>query len=686
LSTLYLDTETRSPTPIDVGVFRYSESVEILLVSFALDSDPVIVWEWGDANWSERTALHLQELIDSVDTVVMHNAEFDRTVLGVNHVDVPLEKSYCTMAQARRHGLPGGLEKLCEIFKLGADVAKMKDSKKLIRLFCIPNKDGTWNTKETHPVEWVRFVEYARLDVESMRALHPKMPTWNDEIERPIWELDQRTNARGFCVDADFAWHATQLLGESKEDTDGKLARTTQGKVTKGTQRDRILRYLLAEHGVDLPDLTASTLDRRLNDPALPDAVRELIGLRLESAKTSNSKYATLLKCLSSDGRLRGSLVYCGAGRTGRWSGAKFQPHNLPRPTLPPEEIQFGIDAIKSGVVDLIGTEPLSVYASQGLRGVVVAAPGYRLLVSDLANIEGRVVAWLAGEEWKLDAFRAYDGGTGPDLYRVAYAAAFGIADSRAVSGLERQVGKVMELMLGFGGGVGAFITGADTYHVDLELMAQKAWPAIPRGDQIDAEIAFVEALVDDRTFGLSPEVYMTCHALSRLWRKRHPEIRSYWYDMEDAARHTIVTGEERDCRGVYFSKFDAWLRMHLPSGRLLCYPSPKVSPAGEITFMGQSPYSRTWARQKTWGGTLVENATQATASDVLRFGMLRADAIGLPIVLHVHDEILCESQPDLGEDGVDQLVECMSEGEDWTDGLPLAAKGFETDRYRKAD
>jgi len=317
---------------------------------------------------------------------------------------------------------------------------------------------------------------------------------------------------------------------------------------------------------------------------------------------------------------------------------------------------------------------------SAALRGVIVAPPGKRLLVGDLSNIEGRVVAWLAGEEWKLRAFSDFDAGAGPDIYCLAYSKLFGVTPE-AVTKSQRQVGKVVELMLGYGGGVGAFITGAETYRINLEEMAAHAWPLMPRDVQLEAEKFWWWSEEESKTFGLTHDVFVACDGIKRLWRRAHPKIVQFWADAEHAVRVVIEHGTPALAGRLEFDKVGAWLRMKLPSGGYLSYPAPRIE-GGKITFLGMSPYSRKWARQPTWGGTLVENATQATARDVLAVGLLRAEGIGLNPVLHVHDEIICEVagiQPEV-------LKLEMEAGENWTQGLPLAAKVFATDRYRKGD
>jgi DNA polymerase len=320
--------------------------------------------------------------------------------------------------------------------------------------------------------------------------------------------------------------------------------------------------------------------------------------------------------------------------------------------------------------------------ASSAIRSTIIAPPGKKLVVCDLANIEGRVAAWLAGEDWKLQAFRDYDAGTGPDLYIKAYAEAFK-AVVEEVTKSQRQIGKVMELMLQYEGGVGAFLTGAATYRIDLDEMTRLAWPAIPEEIKIEAR-GFLEWTIKKKrsTFGLSDETFMCCDALKRLWRRAHPAISSYWKELKDAWIKACETpGNTIQCRRVTFRVDGLWLKIQLPSGRLLCYPSPRVGGDGTLSYMGVNQYSRKWQRIKTYGGKLLENITQAVARDVLAAGMVHAEGVGFEVILTVHDELVTEAELDRT---LAQLSQCMSTVPEWAEGLPLAAAGFETYRYRK--
>jgi DNA polymerase len=680
MNTLWLDLETKSTVNLPKeGVYRYAQNCNILLNSWAMNDDKVVT--------EDHLTVGFLKAFQAADRIVAHNAEFDRTVLepklaGVGQ-DVRFDFWYCTMSQARRHGLPGGLDKLCDILGVPADKAKLKDGRALLMLFCKPTKEGKWNTKETHPKEWARFVEYGNIDVEAMREVHRRCPKWNDEYEQAIWLVDQRINQRGFQVDTDFASKAIDLLAEEKDAVDEEVSNATDGDVSSARRVDTLLGYILAHYGVDLPDMQAATLERRIADPELPDPVRELLVLRQQSAKTSTSKYATFLRCVSKDGRLRGALTYSGAMRTKRWAGNRVQPHNMPRPSVGglrgkalKNEIARGIDAVKAGVYDLVGTYPLSEVMASAVRGCIVARKGFSLTISDYSNIEGRGLAWLAGEGTKLGAFYDYDEGTGPDLYKLAYARAFGCSVD-SVDDKQRQVGKVMELMLGYGGGVGAFVTGAATYRVDLDDLVDTAWPGVP--DDVKDETAgmWQWAVVKKKTYGLPEMTFRTCDALKRMWRRAHPSIAQFWMDLEDGVRQAMHTSPVK-VGLLTIDKVGAWLRIKLPSGSYISYPGIRVED-GKISYMGQNQYTRTWTRLSTYGGKIAENVTQALCRDLLAEAMLNCQEDSLHVVLHVHDELVVENR-----EGVqDALADAMRNVE-WADGLPLAVATFTTDRYHK--
>jgi DNA polymerase len=321
---------------------------------------------------------------------------------------------------------------------------------------------------------------------------------------------------------------------------------------------------------------------------------------------------------------------------------------------------------------------------ASALRGCIVAPEGKKLVIADLSNIEGRVLAWLAGEEWKLQAFRDFDAGHGHDLYKLAYAKSFGIKPE-AVTKDNRQVGKVQELALGYEGGVGAFLTFAAAYNIDLEAMGEQAIGSIPQPLLNEANSALAWTKLNKRpTFGLTDRAWLVCDSFKRAWRYGHPAVASFWKALQEAAVLAVQRpGMTFTCQMLKLRRDGAWLRIRLPSGRFLCYPSPQVDEAGKLSYMGINQYSRKWSRLKTYGGKLAENVTQAVARDVLASSMPAIENAGYQIVLTVHDEILSET-PDTPEFTATKLAGLMAATPEWAENLPLAAAGFEAYRYRK--
>ena len=697
-ATAFHDLETFSERDLKTyGTHAYAEKAEILLWAYALEDEPVRVWDvTADRNPPAALLAILQR---PATRHVWHNGGmFDRSVMKhaqpALHAMIPEAAWFDTMVQAYTHALPGALDILCDVMNVPLDQRKLKTGKTFIQLFCKPrpkNQALRRATRHTHPTEWAQFVEYAGQDIEAMRVIYRKMPTWNYSGEEfDLWLLDQRINQRGVLVDRELAQAAVTAVDRAKKSLAARTVELTDGAVESATKRDKLLAHLLAEYGVELPDLQASTLERRIEDQALPWALRELLAIRLQASTSSTSKYKRLINGASADGRLRGLLQFAGAGRTRRWAGRLWQPQNLPRPkigTLRDEalqdEIDFGIDAIKAGAADLVYDNVMEV-ASAAIRGCIVAPPGKKLVVADLANIEGRVAAWLAGESWKLQAFRDYDAGVGHDLYKVAYAKAFGVRPED-VDKTMRQIGKVMELMLAYQGGVGAFLTGALTYGFDIEQMAEDAYPGLP-DDLRDEAKGMYDWTVRKRrsTFGLSERAFIVCDTFKRAWRGGHKGIEALWGMLEESAiRATRNPGTTIDCGRFRVRRDGAWLRIRMPSGRFLCYPSPQVDENGKFSYMGVNQYSRKWTRLHSYGGKLFENACQSLARDILAHNMPAVEAAGYQIVLTVHDETITEA-PDSPEFNAAHLASLMATPPEWAPDIPLAAAGFEALRYRK--
>ena len=681
---LYCDLETFSETPINSGTHRYSEKSEILLFAYAYGDEPVKVW---DCTATKTMPVDLYHYLNDqkVQTVWHNGANFDSIVMKANGLELPIKRIHDTMTQALMHSLPGALGSLCTVFGIDADDAKDGEGKKLIQLFCKPRPKTSKlrrATRETHPKEWARFISYAGSDIKAMRAIHRKMPSWNcNSREMALFQLEQEINRRGVAVDMDLAHGAIAAVEMEKARLAERTQVLTDGEVESATKRDKLLAYICKSFGVELPDLTAATLERRVEDPDIPAPLRELLNVRLSASTASVAKYKKLIKCASKDGRLRGLLQFCGAARTGRWAGRLFQPQSLPRPTLKEHAIEKAILAFKGGYADLV-CENVMEAASSAIRGCIIAPDGRKLVITDLSNIEGRVLCWLAGEEWKIQAFHDADNGIGHDLYKLAYGRAFNI-DAADVTKDQRQIGKVLELSMGYAGGVGAFASMALAYGMDLDELAAAALPLIPKDVMKEAEgLAKFLAKKGKDLSGLDMDTFLACDSLKRLWRRAHPQIVKLWADVEEAAKLAIGTKKTQYVNGLTFDMKGAWLRIKLPSGRFLQFPSPRVE-GGQITYMGVNPYSRKWQRLKTFGGKLVENIIQAIARDILGHNMPLIEQEGFEIVLSVHDEVITEA-PDNDRFNVNKLSSLLANHPDWALSLPLAAAGFEAYRYRK--
>jgi len=760
---LFGDIETFAPEPITNGVHKYAESAEVLIRSWAVDAGDVLIQDltpggrtWalaGGRTWAlagddllPAPALLVADvdaaLADDDVLLYFHNSSFDRTVERHAGLQIPLHRWRDTMVQALAHSLPGSLGALCEVLKVDTDKAKDKAGKALIQLFCRPipfrfrkrepllesvaayaaekaAAEAAWSgraTRETHPAEWRQFLIYAGRDILAMRECHRRMPKWNypdNAAELALWHLDQTINDRGVAIDLDLAEAAVAAVKLAQEGLKERTGEITDGEVESTTQVDSLLLHILAQYGVDLPNMQKATIERRIADPELPEGLRELLRIRLQASSTSTSKYTTLMRCTSSDARLRGLLQFDGAARTGRWAGRLFQPQNLPsRGLLPADEIVTGIEALKEGCAHLLFDNVMHL-TSSAIRGCLVAGAGKKFVVADLSNIEGRDQAWLAGETWKLKAFREFDAGRGADLYKMAYAKSFNVKPEDVTKD-QRQVGKVQELALGYEGGVGAFVTFAANYNIDLDDLASKAIKFIP------GEVLGQARIMLDwhRSKGRDPagmlkmadRTWLVCESFKLGWRAGHREIAAYWKQLDSAVRLAIDKPSTTiPCGKVRIRRDGAWLRIVLPSGRALCYPSPQlvaerkkrkgeevetvglealeseqpVTGRTKITYMGNNQYTKKWDRLDTYGGKIFENICQAVARDVMAHNMPAIEAAGYAIVLTVHDEVICEA-PDTDNFNAEHLSALLASNPPWAEDMPLAAAGFEAYRYKK--
>lgn len=721
--TLYCDLETFSAKDIRAGSHAYAAdpSAEVLLWGYAIDDAPAKVWDVTAGPMPEELRQALDEVARKERRHVWQNGVmFDRVFLSyvMPEIELPMETLDDTMVMAYQAGLPGSLKELCEVFHLSKDKAKDADGSRLIQIFCKP-LPSTWKldraTSKTHPEEWAKFVNYCRLDIESMREVYKKLPAFNRTAkERELQVLDATINMRGIGVDVEFAEAAIATAERAKKDIDKQVFKLTDGRVVTAGQRDALIQFFFDKYGWQLKDMRKSELEKRMEDPDIPAEMKELIGLRLMGTKTSVQKYKRVVQG-AVDGRLRGCMQFRGASRTGRISGRTFQPQNLPRPLIKSQtEIEEIIEDTKLGILEIC-YDDVSVPLSSAIRSVIVPAAGNRLCVADFSNVEGRVLAWLAGEEWKLEAFREFDtlqtkSGAwalpyrdgwfqewavnakgdfihkGHDLYKLTYARTFGIKPEDVTKD-QRQMGKVLELALGYQGGPGAFATFAMNFGMDLDELAKTTEATIEESYWIESMGMLKWAKEKKLIRGMSQKAWVACNAIKSAWRKANSEIESFWYSLAKACQSAIKAKGVAFSAGRIVCKVSGnYLLMRLPSGRYLVYPAPRLPEEGEMcdfTFMGVNQYTKKWERIPTYAGKCAENSCQAVACDLLLEAGPRLEAAGYRIVMSVHDEYITEIKDDNTRNHR-EMEKIMSDLPDWADGLPLVAAGFEAARYRK--
>lgn len=730
---LYLDFETYSGIDLKkVGSYAYAEhpTTEVLICTYAFDDEPVRVWDCTDGS-DMPGDLHraLRRLVkpNSRIKMVWHNGSmFDRLIM--KHCwgfDIPVSNTVDTMIWAFRHALPGSLDALCEVLGVSADNAKDKRGKALIQRFSKPtpkNYKIRRYTAETHPDEWALFIKYAVSDITAMREVFHKLPRWgNSEFEDRVLELDQLINDRGFKVDVALAEAAIEAVEKHKAQLQEEAQRKYGGSLT-GKDFLPILRELAPAHRIH--NAQKSTLNDLLADDDLPDDARTIIEMRLGAASTASTKYNPLLLGRSSDDRRRGCLQYGGAKRTLRWAGKGFQPQNLARGYYHDDELDKGISALLKGRAHR--RFDVAKLTASTVRSCIIPEAGHKFVVADYSNVEGRGLAWLAGEETALDTFRA-----GLDIYCVTAGKMFGMDPDDIKKNFKeiRQIGKACELGLGYEGGVGAFVTFAKNLGLDLIEMAKTMdgtfpdhiWAATARGYEWariqEAKRPPHPGEKDDRpSYILDKKVWRTCDAIKRMWRESHPETVAFWRDLKDgilaavrnpgrefwAGAHLRRNGERaiRIWRTVEFDSSGRkvpgwWLCMELPSGRILSYPGIGVSVTKEtdedgrvntnvrIKYQGENQLTRQWTTLYTHGGKACENIVQALCRDLLAYAMINVEGGGYPIVLSVHDELVCET-PDTPEYTVAELEKLMCSLPEWAEGFPLVAEGAEMKRYAK--
>ena len=735
MTVIHADVETRSPVDLrTAGAFVYFEHPEarVLMLAWSLDDGPVHIWTDGEPCPDE-----LRAAIEAGSEIIAHNAQFETLAfdwLTKNRgwPQARYDRYRCTAAMAAAMGLPRALGDLA--VALGLDAQKDKDGMRLIRKFSIPRRDGGWNEPEDHPEDWERFKAYCIRDVETEREAERRLFPLSDE-EQKVWLLDQEINRRGIRIDTSSAASAIRLADKSKAMLDREMRLATGGYVTRCSEPGKLVEWV-ASQGIEIGSAAKAEITDLLSCDDLPAKVRRALEIRQEAAKTSVSKLNAMLARASSDGRVRGSFLYHGAS-TGRWSNTGVNFANMPRPRRVYEDEHPRTDllfkAFKSEDPELLtflyGPElgrPLHLL-SDAIRGFVWSGPSRDLIQADYAGIEGAVIAWLAGEHWKVQALHEITADPSlPDMYRRTAAAIMNTTTEIVTKKhpLRQSVGKVSELALGFGGGVSAFYSMSRNYGVNLDSLYAPVWEAADEERREKAVRRFEACLKrgTNQTDTLSREAWVACEIIKLGWRAANPAIAGSWKNLETAIRGAIenpgVRFEAARCAYLVAHGF-LWCR--LPSGRCLAYGKPRLSEqvwacvklpdgswsdsevmdrdaaeAGEIkgtvkiegkttpraSALGVNSVTKKWERFGLYGGLAMENCTQAAARCLLVNGMLKAEAAGYSVIATVYDEIITEVPRGFGDVGEFERLIC--ELPEWAAGLPLTASGFRSKRYKK--
>lgn len=651
---LLIDLETYSSADITkTGAFKYAEApdFEILLLACAWDDGPVQVIDMTDREpvTDERTAAKAAALASVVagitdpDTVkVAHNSAFERACL-TRYLgrDLPPEEWEDTMILAAMNGLPLSLDAAGAALELRDQ--KIREGTALISYFCKPckptfaNGGRTRNRPEHAPDKWERFKAYCKRDVEVEQAIYRRLRSFPvTDFERKVWALDARINERGVRIDTGLVAAA---IAQNEAFTTRHMAEMRRLTGLENPNSVAQLKDWLETAGMSADSLNKAAV-LELKDKAADPTTRRVLELRQQLGKTSVTKYEAMQRAVCADGRVRGLLQYYGAGRTGRWAGRLVQVQNLPQNHL------AGLGLVRE-LVRECDLETLELcfdsvpdVLSQLIRTAFVAGEGNIFHVADYSAIEARVIAYLAGEKWRMDVFRS-----GGDIYCSSASAMFRVpVVKHGVNGHLRQKGKIAELACGYGGGVGALRAfGADKMGLTEEEMQD----------------------------------------IVTQWRAASPAIPRFWRDAESAAVRAINNPGRTTtvpC-GVKYRRDGDALRCRLPSGRILSYWDAKLDTDGSICFMGQNQTTRRWEKTGTWGGKLVENIVQAYARDCLAVAMVRLAEEGWKICFHVHDEVIVEAP--IGTSW-EQVAEVMGRPIDWAPGLLLRGDGYSTPFYRK--
>lgn len=645
MKRLNIDLETFSDVDLfKHGVYRYVDSpnFEILICAYAIDGGEVVSI---DMTQEELPDEFLKALEDPNVLKPAYNAQFERVCFGkyIGHNLDPAQWR-CTMVHAAQLGLSGSLDAVSKY--LGLDETKDAAGKALIRFFSFPCKPTKANGMRTRnypkddPEKWQQFIEYCEQDVRAEMAIGDELEAYPvKDSEWELYALDQRINDRGVLTDNALVEGAVQIMEDYSADINGKM------KDLMGIDNPNSLvqfKAWLTEQGYDFPGLGKELVKEALKNGDVTGKAKTALEMRLNASISSVKKYQLMHDIECEDERIHGLLQFYGAGRTGRWAGRLVQVQNLPRNYL--EDLDTARTLVKAKDWELLQLcyESVPDTVKQLIRTALIAKEGHTFYVSDFSAIEARVIAWYAGEQWRLDVFDGHG-----MIYEASASQMFHIPIEDVDKEL-RQKGKVSELALGYQGGPGALVVmGAIKMGVPEEEL---------------------QGLVD-------------------AWRKASPNIVNLWSDVQEAAFEAVesrkVVKLEKQ-RLVFFMKAGT-LFIKLPSGRNLAYPNAKLERGkfGMVIKYDGKGEKVGFVRLETYGGKLVENIVQATARDILGDALIRLDKVGFEIVFHVHDEIVAEVPKD-SHYSIEDMNEIMGQSVDWAPGLPLRSDGYTTDYYKK--
>ncbi len=661
MGQLSIDLETYSSVDIKkAGLYKYVQSpdFEILLFAYSWDDSPVRILDLKQGDVIPPEVCNA--LFNGWVTNHAYNAAFEWYCLSkyfglldnvVNALNW-LEQWRCTQIHALYLGYPAGLGKVGEAMGLPQDKRKMGVGGSLIRTFCVPCKPTKANGQRTRtlphhePEKWELFKQYCVGDVVAEMEILRRLSVFPvPDQEWRLWQLDQKINVRGIACDLDLVDGALAVDEQITSELMTEAVQLFGLDNPKSVQQ--LKKWLTEEIGEEVEDLrkdTVSGLIKTVED----GKAKRVLEIRRELSKTSVKKYQAMKTVACEDGRVRGLLQFYGANRTGRWAGRLVQVHNLPKNKM--ATLEYARQLVRDRRVDMLkliyGNVPDTL--SQLIRTAFVATEGKQLLVADFNAIEARVIAWLAGEQWRLDVFASHG-----KIYEASASQMFGVPiESIGKDSDLRQKGKVSELALGYQGAAGALITmGA----LNMGLKEEEL-----------------------------PEIVTR-------WRNANRRIVDLWFSFEAAAIEVMENGQPVGVRGIIFAReshHDSGLdffTIQLPSGRKLYYVQPSLAQNDfgkqALHYMGPDQKTGKWTKISTYGGKLVENVVQAIARDCLADSMIRAEQAGYEAVLHVHDEIGIES--DRTEE-LDRVLDLMAQPIEWAPGLPLKAAGFVTPFYMK--